>query len=289
MNIKKPDNVYRKDTHWLYLMLLMSAFFSPMLSAQAEIMTEICDGGFDTELPHMHSPDQALSFPIRLLNWNILKLKRDAWELDLQRFSYSANLVLLQESTNDERLQRHLEHLSFHSLAPGYVKGEQQTGVYTASTVRPVSSCYQQQMEPWLRSPKAVQISRYLLKDHHETLLVVNIHSINFAWGLTEYKQQLNAVEVALASHQGPVIMAGDFNTWSNKRLKVLQDFAAASLLEPVRFQYDQRTRFLSNALDHIFVRGLRVSVNHVWKTVASDHNPLFAELHLDNEFVLEP
>ena len=232
----------------------------------------------------MHIQPEGLALPIRVLNWNILKLKRSAWEQDLRRFSSDANLVLLQESTDDARIATHLQHLSFHALAPGYIDGGTQTGVYTASSVRPIASCYQQQIEPWLRTPKAVHISRYALQDRLDTLLVINIHSINFSWGLTEYKRQLSAIEVILAAHEGPAIVAGDFNTWNGRRLKALQRFTLASDLDAVTFHDDQRTTFMSNPLDHIYVREFTVTANHVWTTLASDHNPLFVELTLRPE-----
>ncbi|MGL9734617.1 MAG: endonuclease/exonuclease/phosphatase family protein, partial [Symbiopectobacterium sp.] len=81
--------------------------------------------------------------------------------------------------------------------------------------------------------------------------------------------------------HAGPVIMAGDFNTWSRQRIDALYQFASEIALREVRFIDDQRRRTFGRPLDFVFYRGLHVMQSSVLVTQASDHNPLLVEFQL--------
>lgn len=222
-----------------------------------------------------------LQWPIRLLSWNIQKLNHVDWREDFRLYARNSNLVLLQEATEQQAITEQVERLHFYSLAPGYVDGDRQTGVMTASRVPALSTCYKQYKEPWLRTPKAAQFSWFSLADSKQTLLVVNVHSINFDLGVSEYLQQLDGIMTILANHRGPLIVSGDFNSWSQERLSLLETTTNTLRLTEVTFSGDKRSRFLGNVLDHIFIRGLIVKNSYILETESSDHNPLFAELRL--------
>ncbi|GMG86747.1 endonuclease/exonuclease/phosphatase family protein [Biformimicrobium ophioploci] len=215
---------------------------------------------------------------IRLVNWNILKGNRDGWREDLHRFAEKADLVLLQEATHHMLKNAALPNHSA-AFSQGYVDGELKTGVLTYSRARVAEHCSLSALEPWLNTPKAVSITEHPLKDLEHTLMVVNIHSINFAFGLKEYLAQLAPIVEMVAKHDGPVIVAGDFNTWSAARSRELNKLAARLSLKPVEFGQDQRIRILGKALDHIYVRGLKATAAHTWDTESSDHNPMRVDL----------
>ena len=82
--------------------------------------------------------------------------------------------------------------------------------------------------------------------------------------------------------HQGPVIMAGDLNTWSDRRQAVVNDFLRGYGLEPVEFEDDQRTRAFGRALDHVYVRGMQTSTARVIPVSTSDHNALRISLRIE-------
>ena len=52
--------------------------------------------------------------------------------------------------------------------------------------------------------------------------------------------------------------------------------------LQSVTFSPDHRKTFLGNPLDHVFVRGLRVTDSYTEQVNSSDHNPLILTLTLD-------
>ena len=85
----------------------------------------------------------------------------------------------------------------------------------TLSARSPSVHCNLTSWEPWLGTPKATSITEYPLQDREDRLLTINLHAVNFALGLEDFQAQLHALTDVLASHQGPVILAGDLNTWS--------------------------------------------------------------------------
>lgn len=226
-----------------------------------------------------------LSSPIRLLSWNIQKVSNTGWQQSLKNYSDRSDLILLQEATVSETLSDHMPSMTHVSLAPGYHDGSVQTGVLTASKASAVDSCYQNHKEPWLQTPKAAHMSWYRIQDSQHPLLVINVHSVNFALGLGDFKRQLEAAVAIAELHEGPLILSGDFNTWSQRRMSRLMALAQKLGLETVDFDSDHRSRVFGHALDHIFVRGFTVTHSETRITDSSDHNPLFAELTLDKAF----
>lgn len=86
--------------------------------------------------------------------------------------------------------------------------------------------------------------------------MVVNIHAVNFSLGVEVYSKQLDPIGEQIALHKGPVIMAGDFNAWSNRRLNALRRFACGMELREVHFTNDQR-RTAFGLVDFVFYRAL--------------------------------
>ena len=87
----------------------------------------------------------------------------------------------------------------------------------TLSTSNPSLHCNLTAWEPWLGTPKATSITEYPLQDRDDRLLTINLHAVNFTLGLENFQQQFGALADVLSQHQGPVILAGDLNTWSEQ------------------------------------------------------------------------
>ena len=63
------------------------------------------------------------------------------------------------------------------------------------------------------------------------------LHAINFALLLGGYRAQLTALADALADHPGPIIYAGDLNTWTQARNDVMRDVADKLHLTEITFK----------------------------------------------------
>jgi len=190
-------------------------------------------------------------------------------------------LLLIEESALTAGLQRVLRDAGYDwLLASSYMLNDCATGVLSAARVRPASACVQRSLEPLLRLPKSAVITRYEWEGS-QALAVANLHSINFTLGLDAYRTQLEAIARELAEHRGPVIVAGDLNTWSSARLEVVEDVMQHLGLVSVPAGLDGRTRFLGHQVDHIFVRDLEVVHAEVPKVASSDHNPVLLELRV--------
>ncbi len=156
------------------------------------------------------------------------------------------------------------------------MEAKEKNVVLTASVVPSKQVCGYRNPEPWLRLPKSALITYYPLSNG-QLLAVANIHAINFSLSLTQYRHQLSQLVVQLKKHNGPIIFAGDFNSWSSERLKQLDKLKEQLNLKEVKYQNDQlRKRFITgDPLDHVFYRGLFVISAVVQPTKASDHNPI--------------
>lgn len=212
---------------------------------------------------------------ITLVNWNVEKGGHDAWAEQRDALAAGADVVLLQEAPLVSDGWRSADDDAFHAFAPGYETRRTPTGVLTISDAPPLVQCNLSAREPWLRSSKATAVTEYALRGRDDTLLVINIHAVNFTFGLGAFDRQLRAASGIIARHRGPVVFAGDFNTWRRSRLARLERLLGPLGLEAVAFAVDNRKRFLGQALDHVYVRGFDVVAATSYETNTSDHNPM--------------
>lgn len=212
---------------------------------------------------------------ITLVNWNVQKGGHGEWGAQLGALAEGADVLTLQEVPIVNDGWRGHDPARFHAFAPGFETRRTPTGVLTISDAAPLVQCNLQALEPWLRTPKATLITEYALAGRNESLLVVNMHVVNFSMGLAAFESQLAEASDVVAQHRGPVILTGDFNTWRQARLDRLGATIAAHGLEAVGFANDARKRFLGKPLDHVYVRGLDVVSATTYETDTSDHNPM--------------
>ena len=223
---------------------------------------------------------------IDFLNWNIQKGSNLDWSDNLNRIGQSADIVALQEAplVNDgwQTVNAPADaDAQFHAFAPGFESRQSLTGVMTVSTALPIIQCNLSRQEPFLRTPKATIVTEYALKGQSDTLLVINIHAINFTFGMAAFEAQLADASGILSRHEGPVIFSGDFNTWRRARLDHLDELIAAHGLSAVEFADDERKRVFGLPLDHIYIRGLQVLEAETFSTDTSDHNPMRVRLSI--------
>lgn len=219
---------------------------------------------------------------INLLVWNIYKQNRDTWRSRLDQYSQGKQLVLLQEASMTPQLKEWISKGQwFGSQVDAFKAFDTTAGVLNLSLDSPSKACAYTELEPWLRLPKSALYALYPLSNGQQ-LAVVNIHAVNFTYGTEEYHRQLKVLVDELNQHQGPVIVAGDFNSWSEQRLKVMSESLSAVGLKEVNYTSDNRTQFITGLpLDHVFYRGLKLEKAEAPISDASDHNPILVTFHL--------
>jgi endonuclease/exonuclease/phosphatase (EEP) superfamily protein YafD len=213
---------------------------------------------------------------ISVLNWNIYKGRNEEWAADFKQYIHDHDVVTVQEAHLGDELRSMLNRgHRYWTMNTAFYLQDKATGVMTASRVRPVYSCGQRTVEPLIRLPKTSLISYYPLDGMDETLLVANIHGINFSLGLGAYGEQIEKLYYEIEKHKGPVVLAGDFNTWSDERLAIVNNIARRLSLESLEYASHNRTRIFGNVLDHVFYRGLDPVEQDTWHVASSDHNPM--------------
>lgn len=224
------------------------------------------------------------SSPINVLAWNVFKEKKNAWANDFMRLAGQADFILLQEAYLNETL---LNSFKLHDMgwlfSTGFIYRHSRipTGVLTASHIQPYYASGMRATEPIIRTPKASLITKYRLSGSDKMLLVANIHALNFSLGLRAFESQIKNLHENMKHHEGPIILAGDFNTWSADRLELVGKMTNQLGLIPVHFEADFRRTVFGRPLDHMFYRGLRVTEAKVMNVTSSDHNPMIVQFKL--------
>ena len=217
---------------------------------------------------------------IRVVTWNVHKEGDRGWQKDLTTLIAGNDIVLLQETTLAPEMLDALHEANLRwIMASSFAYLGVDIGVLTASHAPPVASCTQRVLEPLIRLPKSAIISWFAVDGRAQRLAVANVHAINFSLSLDGYREQFMALADTLATHEGPIILAGDLNTWSAARSEVVEEVARRLALSEVKLAEDKRSLFFGNQLDHILVRGLRVVSSAAIAVDSSDHNPVTATL----------
>jgi len=213
---------------------------------------------------------------IGLASWNLHKEADPGWDRDLSRLAEQSDLLLIQEAEVSPELRAVMERGRFSwLLSSAFEYLGLEYGVLTATRVAPTSACTLRANEPLLNIPKAALITHYQLSGREATLAVANLHAINFALGTDAYRAQLDAIADELADHRGPIVVAGDFNTWNDQRDEVVRALASRLSLTPVVFDVDERKRFMGRVFDWVYARDVEILGAAAWPVTSSDHNPL--------------
>jgi len=158
------------------------------------------------------------------------------------------------------------------------------SGVLTASVGPSFRSLsfLSEDREPFYGTAKPAMMTLYSIEGQNDSLMVLNIHSLNFNFGLKEYARQLEPLMRLVVCHHGPVILAGDFNTWSKGRSRVLMQKTEQAGLTHFVFSNnaDHRTRFMGQPVDHVFYQAQSLTPIYDNCSVPddqglSDHRPL--------------
>lgn len=191
-------------------------------------------------------------------------------------------LVLLQEAVIDPFTPDLLPHYAFAS-AVNIGMRRKDYGVLTAvrSTIKEAISLKTHHRELRMTTRKSLLITSHPVGEAAE-LTVVNLHAINFV-PASLFNKEIERLLLQLQHVNGPLIVAGDFNTWNRKRLEYVHTFAERADLICAKLDdaHHVKRRF-TKPLDHLFYRGLKLNGACAIDTgPVSDHNPIVASFSL--------
>lgn len=226
---------------------------------------------------------------LKALVWNIKKSGMVAWQNEFKKYSAEKDLILVQEAYGNDYFRTVLATFFGYRWDIGisflYRKDNNTpTGTMIGSTVAAtyVDVMHSPDEEPVLETPKSLTLAKYPVKGKLDELLVISIHGINFQT-TAAFKRHVDRAFHAIAEHTGPILFAGDFNTWNNSRTNYLYRMCEKHGLKTVQFKNGhRRLKFNGYFLDHSFVRGLDVThAEVIGESEGSDHKPLLLEMNV--------
>lgn len=207
-----------------------------------------------------------------VLVWNLYKQNKPLLLPELSTLVEKHDLSLLQEALSRPDLLALLrDKKQFFDQVNAFTFNGETAGVMTTSQYKPMRVCAFIEKEPLIQLPKSGLLSQYPLSNG-EILSVINLHSVNFTFDLAVYQNQIQALINEVNQTKGPLIMGGDFNSWSEARFNLLNELLSKLGLKPVLFEKDQRLRVFGYPLDHLYYRDLRLIKASSKETKASDH-----------------
>lgn len=270
---------------WIVLLLLLAFIHA-------------CRKGGNIQLSEFHQSNGVLPTTITVATWNAQKGKGDRFSQDLHDLisRHQPDIFFLQEARIDLIEGQDMGGYFANSWKYPWPGGSA-LGVLTLSKLAPreVKPVHSKWREFFLTAPKVSLITEYPLPEGG-SLLAVNVHLLNFErWGTLKFRSQLDELKFIISSHRGPIIMAGDFNTWSMKRLNLIRGFAKQLQLKevedfpPGRITGDFHLPFMNQilgieedlVLDRIYYRGFKDHTAWVLPYESSDHRPLLVSFTL--------
>lgn len=273
---------------WTIMSLLFLNAFFP-IKAHAKKRITPSDGDVMSQYGQYKEDRNALNpNEINIFVWNMYKARQEGWEQDFKELVPNYDILLLQELWIEENglMKRVFEEdpkFTYQMCTAFYdTKEEALSGVGIGSEVKPIDVSWQRSKykEPMIGTHKMVIFAEYALDGRSETLLTGSIHAINFV-SAKKLRDQLQKVAQKVKAHQGPVVFAGDFNTWSDQKLEYLAEFAKdAGLTEVIFPNGDDRMTGKGKFLDYIFVKGVDIHSSYVFgERTGSDHKALEVKL----------
>ena len=228
---------------------------------------------------------EPLSSSFRLAVWNLYKGHGgSAFRRDLAALLQRSDLLLAQEALLDPCLKEVLTQTrSSATHAAAYMRSDRlRDGVMSvcgAAIADEPKRWLSDRREPLFRTPKAALLTEYSLAGGSTSLRVLNLHASLFRTPRQARREIRDWVERA-AQPDGPLIVAGDFNTFSRAHFLWVARELSRWGLRHVPIEPTPRSR--RTALDQVFLRGLRTNgARAVTEVRSSDHFPLECEIRV--------
>lgn len=220
---------------------------------------------------------------LKVLVWNVYGGKKDHFVDDFNDLYTQYDLALFQEANLSDDLLDILKNSQFGwEHATSFKWLNTRMGVATGSLHSPTQSIGIKSVNKELgfTTRKTSLLTKFKIQGQSEELAILNVHALNFR-GNKAYKQEVDQFFEKLKDHQGPMIVAGDFNTWNKDRLEYLQKRMNELSLTEVDFKESRTKAPIGDKLelDRIFYRGLDLNDSKVLVDIeTSDHLPLTIE-----------
>jgi endonuclease/exonuclease/phosphatase (EEP) superfamily protein YafD len=236
---------------------------------------------------HSQLPAEKFKFMV----WNLFKGSEETFEKEFVAMAITRHIILAQEMLLDKKMLdtfRLLPHYKFTTATSFYSgKKKLRTGVANISPVKPLFTEYirTKNLEPFLKTPKMALITTYPIAFSRKNLTVVNIHGINFVT-TKKFGEEMERIYQVIKDIPHPLVFSGDFNTWNDDRLKILENYTKKLGLKEAEFYPDHRIRFNGNVLDHfLHSPDLKVTSAEVHDSyIGSDHRPLLVDVEYSPE-----
>lgn len=255
--------------HWIVISFLV------LTAAFAQNQNDIMEFGIAPSI------QQKTDRVFILTTWNIYKGGMDGLYQELASLAKESDFILTQEFLLNQEQEQLMASLSqtHWAFAKSFLNSGEWTGVATMSRWQPTEliAVRSPGTEPIAATPKMSLISKYSVAQ--KELWLINLHGLNFDITHQSFKEQIDDVIQKIKSHAGPMIFAGDFNTWSDSRRDYLLKKTKALGLE--RAEIESPAGFFSTTLDHIFYRDIKaIKFSVLTHIETSDHAPL--QLHFE-------
>lgn len=242
---------------------------------------------------------RSLSNPISIVTWNAQKGASERFKPDLARLIITdePDFVFIQEARADllttKRIGGHFASSWSYPWPNGKVIGLLTLSNVPPTRIQPLPSRHR---EFFVTAPKLSLATEYPLVNG-QSLLAINVHLLAFErWTTTGIGSQMDDIRAVMEEHEGPIILVGDFNTWSQKRLdlveRVVEDLGLTEVTEfsSERTMADHGSDFLNGlfgvdeglAIDRVYYRGFTHHSAKVLPYVSSDHRALQVTLELE-------
>jgi len=194
--------------------------------------------------------------------------------------AYPAQIITLQEAKRRNGVMCRLKEFTFSNMSCNIRAPFGDFGVATLSTYpgETISLYRSGVREAGFATRKSALLTRHTLPGG-ETLYLLNLHAINFVRQKFFAKEVAAIVEMLEKVSDAPhLIVAGDFNTWSAKRMDLLDRAMARLGLSRADLRAPHLVKSIGRRLlDHIYYKGLILEYATAIDAPISDHNPLYA------------
>lgn len=229
----------------------------------------------------IHQPSLIQGDEFGVLCWNTQKLTQTAkFQVELARVlqQFPSLFLLFQEVKLALSSATHFPDWSY-AIAPNIQTKRSIYGVLTASqhAFTDAQPRLTLKREGIFATFKSYMLSYHPLP-HNQSLLIVNVHAINFV-SANYFLREIELLKAELLNHSGPMIVAGDFNVWSRQRRLYLRQLCRTIGLRQAYMDDAQHIKtYRQHPLDFIFYRDLWLKeATAIDTTSVSDHNPIYA------------
>jgi len=216
-----------------------------------------------------------------LLCWNIHKENlTPLFHTKLHELLHTnpSDFLLFQEYKMSKHPPKELKEFSY-AMAANIETKEHTYGLLTASNCGFDAKQIElsRQKEFIISTRKSTLLTSHSFTDG-DILHIVNMHGINFV-SSKAFRKEIDKIQSLIENYEGAMIVSGDFNNWSKKRIKMLEEFQRTLSLKKAVIEEEHHIKqVFSKPIDHIYYRDLNLRMAKAIDTKKiSDHNPIHA------------